>query len=106
ASPMPVRLAPRTRALLTPASSAFRPDSTRAAPAGEDIIAVVRLLPRSARAPFEILNTPRPSAFLDKTLRRSRNNRAAPVVPVLLPPPARVVRKFHGAHASLRRSEN
>src|SRR5207248_3115711 len=88
ASPMPVRLAPRT-ASLTPASSAFRTDSARAARDGGDTAATARLLPRYARAPFEIRNMLRPSVFLDKTRRHSINNRAAPIVPASLPPPAR-----------------
>src|SRR6266566_9315406 len=69
------------RARLTPASSAFRPDSAPAARGGGDITVAARRLPRSARAPFETPNTPRPIASRGKTRRRSRNNRAAPTVP-------------------------
>src|SRR6266568_300319 len=93
----------RTRALLTPASSAFRPDSAPAARGGGDITVAARRLPRSARAPFETPNTPRPIASRGKTRRRSRNNRAAPTVPAWPPPPARAVRKFRVARANSRR---
>src|SRR2546430_1844391 len=84
--------------LLIPGSTASI--AAGAALGGANKTATARPLPRRSRAPSEIRYTLRPSAALDKELRRSKTSRAVPHARARLQRQGKAVRKLQDGHAN------